>query len=837
MIQFRSLQKLALLAVMIVTLSMGLLSLYALVTSPYLGIDFQSRDGRWYVSGVDPSGPAAQLKEIAGSEVISIGDWELKAFDLVKSASYIKTGEQLHRYFQVQDYFARTIRIEKPATLIVKSEDGIRDVTVMPSSIPLIKLVAEAGSVFFMASFALFLGTLVFFKRPDDQRARVFFLLLCFIGLYFYAHAGYEFRDLAMNQTVYQWLLRIDNYMASLVMAVLLHFSLIFPREQKAGKNPLFLAALYLSAVFFTFIGRDRWIMNSVEIFDFICAVGIISIFIYNYFSTRSAIEKAQIRWVVYGISGATALFLFLYLIPFFMGHIADLTLLSLMPLPGIVAMAFAIMRHHLLDIDTLFDNTLIYSATIGVLALIDVLIIGFLTNLNVLDFTVNQPVSVMIAILVIIFAYLPIRDRITNLIKRLMKRELYDINDVAAQLNKRLISAATVPEALSHALETIEGALHPKGGTAILWQGGLVAALSKAPETPLDEGEIKHLSASTSFSSIEFPDKKLPRELEAGALVPLLGATGSLGYLLLQEKHSGRLYNKEDLNLLDTVGGHAALAVEAILQRERRQQAEKEVQNLQEQLLQIQKLDAIGKFAGGIAHDFKNLLVVMQGYTELALEDVPKDGQLRTYLQEIQQTANRGVGLTRKLLLFSQNQSMDVNHLNCNATVTDMLKMLRFLVGKQYSLSARLADDLWAIEGDNHQLSQVLMNLVINARDAMPSGGEIIIETRNAVVGESRCKTHVEAYPGNFICLSVKDRGIGMDETTLSKIFEPFFTTKETGKGTGLGLSIVFGIIKRHKGWIDVKSIIGEGATFEIYLPASQNDQFHLNPMASDFA
>lgn len=150
------------------------------------------------------------------------------------------------------------------------------------------------------------------------------------------------------------------------------------------------------------------------------------------------------------------------------------------------------------------------------------------------------------------------------------------------------------------------------------------------------------------------------------------------------------------------------------------------------------------------------------------------------------------------------------------------MLKMLRFLVGRRHSIVTQLAENLWTIQGDNHHLSQVLMNLVINARDAMPGGGKILIRTHNAVIDEIYCKARVEAYPGRFICMSVQDTGIGMDEAVLAKIFEPFFTTKETGKGTGLGLAVVYGIVKQHKGWIDVQSIPGKGTTVQIYLPAS---------------
>lgn len=248
---------------------------------------------------------------------------------------------------------------------------------------------------------------------------------------------------------------------------------------------------------------------------------------------------------------------------------------------------------------------------------------------------------------------------------------------------------------------------------------------------------------------------------------------------------------------------------------------AEEEIKKLQDQLYQIQKLDSIGKFAGGIAHDFKNLLFVTQGYAAMALEEIDDRDSLLLYLNEIKEASGRGIDLTGQLLQFSQSQSLDLKPLDCNATISPLLGMLRLLMGDKVTITADLAQELWKINGDTNQLGQVLMNLSINASDAMPDGGEILIEAKNAVIEENYCKTRAEAYPGRFVCLSVKDQGTGMDEKILARIFEPFFTTKGAGKGTGLGLSVVYGIVKKHKGWIDIQSQPGKGSTFKIHLPA----------------
>ncbi|MGB0034674.1 MAG: PAS domain S-box protein, partial [Candidatus Acidiferrales bacterium] len=244
------------------------------------------------------------------------------------------------------------------------------------------------------------------------------------------------------------------------------------------------------------------------------------------------------------------------------------------------------------------------------------------------------------------------------------------------------------------------------------------------------------------------------------------------------------------------------------------------ERKRLEQQLLGSQKMEAVGRLAGGVAHDFNNLLGVIMGYTELVLDGFPSDNPRCHQLQEIRKAGIRATSLTRQLLAFSRKQVFQPKVLDINALVTDFNKMLRRLVGEDIELLNILKPGLGQIKADPGQIEQVIMNLVVNSRDAMPTGGKLIIETANADLDEGYCRSHPSVHPGHFVMVSVSDTGMGMDARTQAHIFEPFFTTKELGKGTGLGLATVYGIVKQSEGYIWVYSELGKGTTFKIYFP-----------------
>src|SRR5229473_2598307 len=240
----------------------------------------------------------------------------------------------------------------------------------------------------------------------------------------------------------------------------------------------------------------------------------------------------------------------------------------------------------------------------------------------------------------------------------------------------------------------------------------------------------------------------------------------------------------------------------------------------LEQQLRQAQKMEAVGRLAGGIAHDFNNILTAITGYADLLLEDLAATDPRRQDADEIHKAADRAAGLTRQLLAFSRQQVMQPTVLEVNKLVSDLEKMLHRLLGEDVELSTRLAPTTGRVKADPGQLEQVIMNLAVNARDAMPNGGKLTLETGNVNLDEAYAADHYPARAGPFVMLAVSDTGTGMSEETQAHMFEPFFTTKEKGKGTGLGLATVYGIIKQSGGFIWVYSEVGHGTTFKLYLP-----------------
>ena len=250
------------------------------------------------------------------------------------------------------------------------------------------------------------------------------------------------------------------------------------------------------------------------------------------------------------------------------------------------------------------------------------------------------------------------------------------------------------------------------------------------------------------------------------------------------------------------------------------RKRAEEEKRKLQDQLLQSQKLESVGRLAGGVAHDFNNMLQTIIGFADLAMMDVEGNHPVQECLSEIQKAARRSAELTRQLLAFARRQTASPQPLDLNATVSGMLNMLGRLIGEQIELVWRPGKDLWLARMDPSQIDQILANLAVNARDAIRGVGQLVIATENVVMQGGEVVLAGDVAPGEYVVLSVSDSGVGMDRETLDRIFEPFFTTKELGEGTGLGLAMIYGIVLQNGGFIDVQSAPGQGSTFRIYLP-----------------
>jgi signal transduction histidine kinase len=311
--------------------------------------------------------------------------------------------------------------------------------------------------------------------------------------------------------------------------------------------------------------------------------------------------------------------------------------------------------------------------------------------------------------------------------------------------------------------------------------------------------------------------------------VVPLVAGDEAIGALVVSTRVR-RVFDQEDIELMEIFAAKAAIALSnARLYREA-QEAYDQLARAQDLLMQAQKMDAVGRLAGGIAHDFNNLLTVIIGRLDAALDVLPRDDARRADIELAAGAAERASGLTRQLLAFSRRQALAPAVTDLNVIVRDVAQLLRRLIGENIELGTTLASAPTPVRADRGQIEQVIVNLVVNARDAMPAGGRLTIGTASVDIATPP-PTGVDAPPGAYVRLTVTDSGHGMDPETRRRVFDPFFTTKDIGRGTGLGLATVYGIVKQHEGYVAVDSAPGAGATFRIYLPRVEGDVVTATP------
>ena len=326
-----------------------------------------------------------------------------------------------------------------------------------------------------------------------------------------------------------------------------------------------------------------------------------------------------------------------------------------------------------------------------------------------------------------------------------------------------------------------------------------------------------EELSGLNAFSLIHPDDRETTMKIYQQALISKEAGNAEFRY---RHKNGNWRFFESVGNWIFNGNGSPPQSVLVSRDITERRQAEEKMAALQVQLGHSQRMEAIGRLAGGIAHDINNILAVIQGYSDLCLFNIPKENPVREDIKAITNAVKRATNLISQLLAFSRRQTMKLEVINLNPLLQDLGKMLRRVIGEDVELVTTLPDDLGRVKADPGQIEQILLNLAVNARDAMPSGGKLTIETANVTLKETYSQNHMGLTPGHYVMISITDTGLGMTQEVKERIFEPFFTTKEIGKGTGLGLSMVYGIVKQSGGHIGVDSEPGKGATFRIYLP-----------------
>jgi two-component system cell cycle sensor histidine kinase/response regulator CckA len=329
-------------------------------------------------------------------------------------------------------------------------------------------------------------------------------------------------------------------------------------------------------------------------------------------------------------------------------------------------------------------------------------------------------------------------------------------------------------------------------------------------------------------FSPPFQPDGRSSREVSREKIGKVMREGGFSRFEWLHQRTDGQTVPAEIILTSYRLKGEAVLqaTIRDITERKR---AEEEREKLQAQFLQAQKMESVGRLAGGVAHDFNNMLGAIIGNAELAMLEVDPNGPAYLNLQQISKTAQRSADLVRQLLGFARKQTVSPRVLDLNDTVSGMLKMLNRLIGEDIDFVWMPGRGLWAVKIDPSQIDQIMVNLMVNARDAIAGVGRVTIETGNVVFDDAICAQDTGLVPGEYVMLAVSDNGCGMDKEILEHLYEPFFTTKELGKGTGLGLATIYGIVKQNDGFINVYSEPGEGTTFKIYIPRFSSEAVEI--------
>lgn len=602
------------LSVTLIPILMGIVGFVFLLQSPYTGLNFESKNGKWYISSVDNNSPAAAVPGLLGTEVVSVGAIQVNKDTFVKEFEYIESRDEVLGYMSEHRYFQGYIKTGTPVSITTIDHGKENIISVIPSAAPVWVMLQRQWITILVGMVFLSLGLLMIFKKPDYIPSRLFFASACWVTISIINTGIAYSSDIAIDTDFFIFLYFSTNVASIFATVSIAHFLLVFPRDILGiSHSPWAVYALYILAAIVFLLHSLRIYFIVFPIFVLLLlAIGVI-LFIPIYFRS-DPIEKIQMKWIYIGLSLVVVSILSLYTLPvIFIGEgLISYLYIYLIYLFVPVSITFSIMRYRLMEIDTLFDNTLIYSVTIGLLTIMDIVIIYILTSSETTLVALPDPLPTIIAVWVIIFAYLPVRNFVQKHIKRLLKREVYNINQVSIELSKELLSVQSIKEAFQKANALVSGALHPKGCDAFLCNERENFCVFQGVEGSLsfiDDDTTKGIQHPLALYQIT---DNLPKDYSGGIYVPIIGSNeGRLGYFTLQEKHSGRMYDKDDIKLLDLVSNQLAIVVEALLAK---QANEREREKLSEEIH-----DNLGNiFATAIVLNKNDTLtpVLMEGLT-----------------------------------------------------------------------------------------------------------------------------------------------------------------------------------------------------------------------------
>jgi signal transduction histidine kinase len=533
----------------------------ALLSSPYLGLQFKKEDNSWRITSVDRSVHGDKLNYLIGKEVVSIAGRTLEEDDLIKDLDERKNKWNMKAVLEPLSYFNQNIKTGQKIDILIRNDSSIESISITPSSYPIEYYLEQSYILLILAFATLALSIIVIIKKPDDIRAAAFYMLAIVLSGQEISSTMYFARDLSFNYYVFNTIYYLGAIFGYASLYYLLYFSLVFPKPLPIASNKIYKASLFIlppAIVFFSSIMT----LYVYPTFPITCLALSFAAIIYNYLTISSPELRAQIKTIFFGYGLVIITALSIYFIPLFFLNktFVDSKILMLLSFAIPLSMAFAITKYKLMDIDTLFDNTLIYSVTIGLLVLIDFGIITLLA-ISKIPF-LAEPIPTIIAVWMVIFTYIPVRNNVRDMVKRLLKREMYDINKVSVKLSEEFVSVNDENNAIKKAIDTIQNALHPKDtGICIYNEKGYVS---------LEDKILPYIQPKDLPDVLFMPEESVYKTIPSGSLiVPVRTSEVNIGYFVLHPKHSGRMYDSNDHKLIGIIANLAAATIERIRYRE----------------------------------------------------------------------------------------------------------------------------------------------------------------------------------------------------------------------------------------------------------------------------